>query len=61
MPLGKRVQALPGNELLRDLPLERDAMGALFGPWLSSFESPAHPVKSLTSTCRAPGAHSTSH
>ena len=22
MPLGKRVQALPGNELLRDLPLE---------------------------------------
>src|SRR6476660_5691519 len=27
-------------------------------PWLSSFESPAHPVKSLTSTCPAPGAHS---
>jgi hypothetical protein len=31
MPLGKRVQALPGNELLRDLPLERDAVGALSG------------------------------
>src|SRR5262249_38047713 len=27
--------------------------------WLSSFESPAHPVKSLTSNCPAPGAHST--
>ena len=27
-------------------------------PWLSSFESPAHPVKSLTSTCPTPGAHS---
>src|SRR5437016_14407169 len=26
---------------------------------LSSFESPAHPVKSLTSNCPAPGAHST--
>src|SRR5205807_2282831 len=25
---------------------------------LSSFESPAHPVKSLTSNCPAPGAHS---
>jgi hypothetical protein len=31
MPLGKRVQALPGNELLRDLPLERDAVGTLSG------------------------------
>jgi putative ABC transport system substrate-binding protein len=31
MPLGKRVQALPGNEFLRDLPLERDAVGALSG------------------------------
>jgi hypothetical protein len=31
MPLGERVQALPGNELLRDLPLERDAVGALSG------------------------------
>ena len=27
MPLGKRVQALPGNELLRDLPLELNAVG----------------------------------
>jgi hypothetical protein len=31
MPLGKRVQALPGNELLRDLPLELDAVGTLSG------------------------------
>src|SRR6516162_4639347 len=31
MPLGKRVQALPGYELLRDLPLERDAVGTLPG------------------------------
>src|SRR5262249_30664272 len=29
MPLGKRVQALPGNELLRDLPLELNAVGTL--------------------------------
>ena len=29
-------------------------------PWPSSFESPAHPVKSLTSTCPAPRAHSSS-
>src|SRR5262249_11415629 len=33
--------------------------GSVVWPWLSSFESPAHPVKSLTSTCPAPGAHST--
>ena len=31
MPLGKRVQALPGNELLRDLPLELNAVGTLSG------------------------------
>ena len=29
MPLGDRVQALPGNELLRNLPLELDAVGTL--------------------------------
>src|SRR2546429_6449221 len=37
----------------------RECCGNVVGPWLSSFESPAHPVKSLTSTCPAPGAHST--
>jgi signal transduction histidine kinase len=42
----------------RDLPLEFDAVGTLSGHGFSSFESPAHPVKSLTSTCPAPGAHS---
>jgi hypothetical protein len=31
MPLRKRIQALPGNELLRDLPLELDAVGTLSG------------------------------
>jgi hypothetical protein len=31
MPLGKRVQALPGNELLGDLPLELNAVGTLSG------------------------------
>src|SRR5262245_2072988 len=31
MPLGKRVQALPGNELMRDLPLELNAVGTLSG------------------------------
>src|SRR6202047_4054490 len=31
MPLGKRVQALPGDELLRDLLLELDAVGTLSG------------------------------
>jgi hypothetical protein len=31
MPLGKRVQALPGNELSRDLPLELNAVGTLSG------------------------------
>jgi hypothetical protein len=30
----KRVEALPGNELLRDLPLERDAVGTLPGHFL---------------------------
>jgi predicted amidohydrolase len=31
MPLVKRVQALPGNDLLRDLPLELNAVGTLSG------------------------------
>jgi Ca2+-binding RTX toxin-like protein len=31
MPLGKRGQALPGNELSRDLPLELNAVGKLSG------------------------------
>src|SRR6202048_4627318 len=51
MPLGECVQALPCNELLRDLPLERDAVGALSGHGFHPLKSPAHPVKSLTSTC----------
>jgi len=29
MLLGSALQARPGNELLRDLPLERDAVGTL--------------------------------
>ena len=31
MLLGSALQARPGNELLRDLPLERDAVGTLSG------------------------------
>jgi hypothetical protein len=31
MPLGKRVQALAGEKLLRDLSLELDAVGTLSG------------------------------
>jgi len=31
MALGKRIQGLPGNELLRNLPLELDAVGTLSG------------------------------
>ena len=34
MPLGERVQALPGNELLRDLPLELSRNG-----WAASFRN----------------------
>src|SRR5262245_42367843 len=58
MPLGKRVQALPGNELLRDLPLELNAVGTLSCHGFHPLQAPAHPVKSLTSNCPAPGAHS---
>ena len=57
MPLGKRVQALPGNELLRDLPLELNAVGTLSGHGFHPLK--AQLVKSLTSNCPAPGAHST--
>jgi hypothetical protein len=31
MPLGEPVKGLSGNELLRDLPLERDAVRTLSG------------------------------
>jgi len=31
MPFGERVQGFPGNELLRDLPLELDAVRTLLG------------------------------
>jgi hypothetical protein len=56
MSLGKRVQALPGNELLRDLPLERDAVGTLSGHGFYSLK--AQLLKSLTSTCPASVVHS---
>jgi hypothetical protein len=39
MPLGKRVQALPGNELLRDLPLELNAVGTLSGHGFHPFKA----------------------
>jgi len=31
MPFSERVQGFPGNELLRDLPLELDAVRTLLG------------------------------
>ena len=50
MPLGKRVQALPGNEFLRDLPLELNAVGTLSGHGF-------HPLKAqLTKLSGARGA-----
>ena len=41
MALGEPMQGLAGQELLRDLALELDAVGAVLGHGLSSFESPA--------------------
>src|SRR6516165_11161065 len=58
MPLGKRVQALPGNELLRDLPLELNAVGTLSGHGFHPLKAQLTLSKSLTSNCPAPGAHS---
>jgi hypothetical protein len=31
MPFGERVQGFPGNELLRDLPLELDTVATVSG------------------------------
>src|SRR5947209_19321150 len=53
-----RAQAFPGNELLRDLPLELNAVGTVSGHGFHPLKAQLHPVKSLTSTCPAPGAHS---
>jgi hypothetical protein len=39
LPLGQRIQALPGNELLRDLPLELDAVGTLSGHGFHSLKA----------------------
>ena len=41
MPLGEGVEGLAGDILLCDLTLELDAVNAVLGPGLSSFESPA--------------------
>src|SRR5262249_55657717 len=46
MPLGNRVQDLPRNELLRDLPLELNAVGTLSGHGF-------HPLKAQ----RSPSNH----
>jgi hypothetical protein len=58
MPLGKRLQALLGNELLRNLPFELDAVAALSGHGFHSLKAQLT-LSKLTSTCPAPGAHST--
>jgi hypothetical protein len=39
--LGEAVQRLAGDVILRDLPLELDAVGTVLGHGLSSSESPA--------------------
>jgi hypothetical protein len=38
---------------------QKQIIGNVVGPWLSSFESPAPTVNSLASACPAPRAHST--
>jgi hypothetical protein len=46
------MERLAGNEVLRDLPFELCAVGAVASPWLSSSESPAAPVNSQPSVHR---------
>src|SRR5260370_25842316 len=58
MPLGKRVQALPGNELLRDLPLELNAVGTLSGHGFHPFKAQLTLSNHQPSNCPAPRAHS---
>src|SRR6266566_10049365 len=53
-PLGKRIQALPGNELLRDLPLELNAVGTLSGHGFHPLKAQLT-LKSLTQTVRPQG------
>jgi hypothetical protein len=48
--------ALLGWTIGRNVHIDAGGAGADRG---GSFESPAHPVKTLTSNCQAPGAHST--
>src|SRR5512132_2666283 len=57
--LGDTMERLPGNELLRHLPLALDAVTPVLGHRPSSSEGPAYPVSSPPSICPEEGAHST--
>ena len=58
MPLGKPIKRLSGNELLCDLPFERDAVGTLSGHGFHPLKAQLPLFNSLASTCPAPRAHS---
>ena len=58
MPLRQAMQRLAGDEFLRDLALELDAVTAMLGHGLSSLRKPGRPVKSVNPICPPPGAHS---
>ena len=54
MPLGEPMQGLAGDEFLRDLALELDAVRACLAMGFF-LEGPASPVNSRTATCRPQG------
>src|SRR5712672_910637 len=58
VPLGEPIKGLPSNVLLHHLPLKLDAVRTLLSGHGFHLRKPRTPVKSLTSTCPAPGAHS---
>src|SRR5258707_14560085 len=59
VPLGEPIKGLPSNVLLHHLPFKLDAVRRCCLAMAFIFRKPRTPVKSLTSTCPAPGAHST--
>src|SRR5512132_3194329 len=56
--LGETMERLTGDELLRHLPLEPDAVTPVLGHRPSSSEGPAYRVNSPPSICPDQGAHS---
>ena len=59
MPLGERVQAFPGNELLRDLPLELDTVETVSGHGFRPSKAQLTLSNHEPQPCPALGAHST--